>query len=560
MRLDLEIPLPHGRSLALHYPSPQALAGEPRRASDDLVQGAVLFFLFYVLIALGSWTNRHLPFYWDAIGYVYPHAHEIQLAHFFPILREWDVGHPTGYFFLLAVFLEIFGSRPFAGHMLNWGFSALMLTAVFGICRTLGLARSLAWGAVAAVMAFPLMASSSQQIMGDLALASLMLAALCLWSRRRYVAYFLLGSMALLTKLQGFVMLVAPLAALAVTSGRFWHAGRRKRFAIEVAWSLSPALSLAAFLVARYAVRGPGATIGWTPLQDLNPIWRLGAFLKNMPSAMHSLYVVPQLHHAMLLAAVAFVAALTMSILRRAQSGTSDGKWFPSPEASRMIAVLIFFALAYNLALLQLSALLARYSLPTVVVVLILLTWGLWHALRRRLPVLILLGVLSTVYCLQWYPDRLHRLPAPIARRLHPGPVVKPWDSENDMRFLDVIELIRWAGYRLLADMEARELPLTTKVATEWPTNHALAMPAMGYIHAPVFAYAMESWESVDPAKMRYILMIEGINNLPATPPEGAPACRALASERRGEATATIWYVEPPSATPQAPAVRHEGQ
>ncbi|MFH1843893.1 MAG: glycosyltransferase family 39 protein, partial [bacterium] len=379
--------------------------------------------LCLLAVAASNWPERHQPFYWDAAGYVLPHAREIHDNNLLPIVRQWDVGHPTAFYFLLAGLFKLFGVGPLAGHLLNWVFAALGLTAVYGLGRVLRLPHLLAGATVLVVWTFPLYFASSRQVMGDLALAACCLAALWAWATKRRWWYVLFASLAVLTKFHGFVLI--PVTCLAtVLSGVFsgvfsgvlatptQRSGRPWReIGRELTWVAAPLLPACLFLLVRYLVRGPGWTIGWEPRQQFIPIWRWHDFTGNWSRATENFWEVSRLETVLWVTPLLLAVAVTVRWFRLRRCG--DPPLFTIRQC-RMLVGLLVFLLVYNVAMLQLSALMARFALPLVGVLFPLLVWAAWSLLPRWAPILLLLLLLVVGQIGFWYPDNLRVLPEPL--------------------------------------------------------------------------------------------------------------------------------------------------
>ena len=515
------------------------------------VRAAVLWLGLFLVVAGSNWSQRFQPYWWDALGYVLPHAREIHDANLFPILRQWDVGHPTAYYFLLAVSMKIWGVGPMAGHLLNWSFTALALVAVLGICRSLRLPRLLAAGCVAVVWAFPLMRASSQQVMGDLALAALCLAALWAWAGRRWSCYLLCASLAVLTKFHGILLVLAVcLAVVADAVGGSGRDGKRRwrPLSRELAWSAAPILPLLLFLAVRYLVRGPGWTLGWPPKQHFLPVWHWEGFAANWERATTNLWDVSKLGTPLWITGVLLLVVGLVVWRQRRRHGTTASARFDSAVQRRQFLVLVSFLIVGNGVFLQISALMARYSLPLAGAVFPLLFLLVWWLSRRRSVVLLVQGALLLVYAFLWYPDHVRILPRPVADWIHPGRVRTGHHFEADLRYHDVIALIRWADTTIRADaaLRGQEQPRQKQapgVATRWPVISALTDPAAGYVTSPLRTQAVRSWQDIDATGYPYVLVVEGISQLPPSPSRGLFRAQRIASRQQGEARAHVWHV-----------------
>jgi len=185
----------------------------PWLARHDTARWFALWLFLFAALTLLLMPFARLPAWWDAIGYVIPHALEIREAGFLPILSNYDVGHPTAFFWLLAIGWAITGSPIVAGHLLTWAFASLLLCGVFGCARSLGLSRT-----ASTIAAMPLTAAMTLQILPDLPMAAACAAALWAWNRRRVRLYFFFGSLACLLKFHGFLVVCGPMGCVLLTA------------------------------------------------------------------------------------------------------------------------------------------------------------------------------------------------------------------------------------------------------------------------------------------------------------------------------------------------------
>ncbi|MFH1844903.1 MAG: hypothetical protein ABIF77_17060 [bacterium] len=194
------------------------------------------------------------------------------------------------------------------------------------------------------------------------------------------------------------------------------------------------------------------------------------------------------------------------------------------------------------MAMLQLSALMARFALPMVGVLFPLLVWAAWSLLPRRAPILLLLLLLVVGQIGFWYPDNLRVLPEPLTARLHPGPVKAASHLEADLRYQDAIELLCWTGRQITHDATARGLVSLPGVASRWPVTAALSDPDLGYVDAPMPTLDIRSWQDVDVDLYPYVVVVDGLPRIPPFPPPGLFTIEPVASRRAGELQVHIWY------------------
>ncbi len=558
---------------------------------SPLARAAGAWVLVFVVLVLVQWRHHDMPFYWDSLGYVYPHAKEIYDSGLFPILRDWDVGHPTAFFFTLAVAMKGFGVTPLAGHVVVWGFAALLVVAFYGLCRVLELPKVVAAACSLAFLLFPLIWAMSQQILLDLPLLAMTLAAYWFWARNRRIGYLVAGGYGVLIKLHGVLLVSGPVLAVLITHGQFWRRKRRGAFLRDLAWSVSPALVLLAFLAVRFWVRGPGMTIDWVSGNRLIPVWRFGDWIAYVPAAWIVLFSSAMIDRVLGAAVVVWVAlGILVTVRRRCHgngrdsdsrkiSATADSGMIPdnaslSMDASsrtRLMWALVFLAAVNTAAFFQSGSLCARYNLPTLASLALLTAAGLWRLIPRIVPQAGLYGVLAVLFMILWHPKYGERLPPPLSSWLTRKPNDSGWGFENDLRVHDVIHQIIWAHKKVLDDAEMNGCPV--RIAAPWPFYLAYALPRLGYVKEGVETRQIDSWEQLEQmeagegkekvkskgvkvdegegASARevegedgwYVVLMKPITLFLGPPPSEEFDWRNVAVHRRHEVVVEVWHV-----------------
>lgn len=506
-------------------------------SADPVTRGATASAILFVLLSLLLWRYHDLPYYWDALGYVFSHSQQIYDTNLFPILTDWDVGHPTLFFFCVGFLMKLFGVGPLAGHLATWAFTAVLLVAMYGNGRVAGLPRLLAASLAAAFFTFPLLFASALQMSLDLPLAALMMAALWFWARQRWLGYFVAGSLACLVKLYGFALVPALVLAL-LLSGSWRREGGMRSLFLQTARTLSPLLTFAAFLVIRYLVRGPGMTINWESGNKPVPIWEWEKFTDYLPFAFEQIYTASMLDRVLYATAILAVVAVVVEFLRRARP-------LPRPDdaQTRLLAACFAITLTLSLMFFQSLSLCARYNLPTAGA--LFLACGLlsWRLLPRFVPHLLLHALLAGVFITCWHPSNADRLPAPLNHLLRRVPEPLGFRLENDLRFLDVIRVTSWAAEKI--DENAKKDRRPAALSTNWPFHIALADPRFGYYRRGFTTHAANAWAQVEGSRHPYVLIIRPVSEFYDKPP-GAKSewpARRWKSRTVGEVTAEIWLI-----------------
>ena len=502
-----------------------------QRPPHKLIQWVI----YFIVLCAIHWSARHQPYWWDALGYVFAHAVEIHDAHLFPILQQWDVGHPTAFFFLLAAVMKVFGVGPFAGHFLNLCFASLLAWSAHSLAQLMGATRSAAIACTAAVMTFPLVFAATRMITPDLALTALLVAALWSWITRRWRLYLVFGSLAVLTKFTGFLLVPAMVCAV-FASPRSDIISRRR----EMYWTLAPLISMIMFLVIRFLVRGPGLTIGWQPMQHLAVMWHWGAFRENWTHASTQLWRISRISWPLMAAAGAMILlGIERVFLKRHHHASRPD----CPDTRRAIIATLLLGFTYAGAHVQLTALLPRFGLPLVVLAFLILTWGLVKLPGRSITATIVCSIFVLLNVSQWYPDWHNRLPGMQPTWLCPAQTQLGHNQEIDLRYQDAIELICWAAEEIHADAGLRGNPGTPGVMTQWPLTKALADPRLGYVELSFPTKGLGHWKRVTPATHPYVLLITGVTRMAHDPIQCPFPTQVVASRKLGEFTVHIWRV-----------------
>lgn len=485
----------------------------------------LLLWAAYLLpVILLNWAARHQPYYWDAMGYVLPTARTILTNGFDPILRTWDVGHPTAYYWLLAVFYKAGGISPLTGHVFTWFLTALGLAGTHRLAARLHLPPAVRVGAALCVLVFPLVFAASRQVVHDLGLAVFVWLALEAWARRRPGWYVVWGALAALTKLYG--ILLVPALWLALLMGADGPPNRRflQDNWRQLLWTAGPLPIQGLFLGIRYLVRGPGLTVNWTPHSSLQPVWNWPAFSANWPEAKLNLWQVSGLGSWALVAVGALALALVLTRRRPM-----------APEARRTLAALVAFSLVLAVSLVQVSSTMGRYVLPLVTPTFLVLLWGVWRLAGTRWLMLPVLALLMGLFVLQWHPRQTRWLPPAVAVRIAPPPAKTGHHMETDLRYQDVVDLMVWSA-------EQARLTGAPRVLTHWPLTSAFSDPDLGYVTRPLSVAELGAWTEVPDQGACLVVVLDRISGVSTSPPSELTGFIFVAARLRGEVTAWLWF------------------
>lgn len=500
-----------------------------------------------LLLLVLQFSYLHNPYYWDAVGYVQPQAAEILRNDLHPILRIYDVGHPTLFYWLVAVVAWASGAPsdagppPWAGRIVVWVFAAVFAASAFGLIRVLGVGRAAAAAGAGVLLSFPMVWAQAAQVLPDLPLAACVALAWLAWARRSWTLYFLAAGAACLVKYYGFLVVAGPVAALLVLASVPRWRGTWDGVLREAGLALSPLLALAAYATWRRAVRGDWSpTTGFDPIQKAAPVWRWGDFTSNLPLAWEGLVVLGRIH---LVGGLAIVLVAWAMWRQRRVAGSPRAD---DPGAARRAALVMpLGGFLYAAALLQVQFVMSRYGMPVLAVAVVGLSWAVARLAPSTRAAAALLVVLVAVNVFYWKPERVGRLPGPAGRLLAPPAIERWWLHELDMRHLDAIKLMEWSAEKI-HKRAAKEGMTTPGLAASFPIVSSITMPGFGYTDAPMRGHALATWEQLDPAIHHFAAVVPNLSLLGTHPPDSdAYDVEFIADRTVGELTATVYRIHP---------------
>jgi hypothetical protein len=173
-------------------------------------QQFLLFALFFVGLMLLHAPLLRLPYFWDEAGYYIPAARDLFLnATLIPTSTPSNA-HPPLVMAWLALVWRVFGYSTLATRTAMLGFSAFSLLGLFRLARVAA-NPSVAWATTALVAIYPVYFTQSSLAQVDLAAAGFTFWALAAYVEDRPWMQFLWFSLAALAKETG---ILAPLALL----------------------------------------------------------------------------------------------------------------------------------------------------------------------------------------------------------------------------------------------------------------------------------------------------------------------------------------------------------
>jgi 4-amino-4-deoxy-L-arabinose transferase-like glycosyltransferase len=392
-----------------------------------------------------------LPYFWDEAGYYVPAARDLLLTGRIIPFSTPSNAHPPLVMGYLALWWKLAGFSPMVTRIAMLAVAAFTLLAVYRLARRVANAEA-ALASVICTALYPVFFVQSSLAQVDLASAGLVIWGLLAYVEDRLLAAAIWFSLAALAK---ETAILAPAGLVAWEVIRRIAKRRAEQSAPAKAFKTISALCVpVVILAAWYAYHRfrTGFTFG-------NPEF----FRYNVRATMHPVRMVLalgmrlwQVFGYMNLWALTLAAILAM--WRRAvQDGPRERTRIELPVQYAFLAVGIVYVVAMSMVG---GAVLARYMLPVIPLVIIVFVSTLWRRVRA------------------WKP-----LVAVIAFMFMVGLFVNPpygFSLEDNFAYRDYILLHQDAAHFL----ESR-YPHATAL-TAWPANDELTRPYLGYVHHPI--------------------------------------------------------------------------
>ena len=426
--------------------------------------GLVLVFIFVCVFLLHAPLLK-LPYFWDEAGYYVPAARDLLLTGSLIPHTSVSNAHPPLVLAWIALWWKLVGYAPAVTR------SAMIVIASFSLLGVFRLAEhvanmQVAVGATVCTGLYPVFFAQSSLAQVDLAAAGFTIWGLWAYLRQRRVATAIFFSLAVLAK---ETAILAPLA-LAVwewaglcipKSGRLrglWQATDSRPDLQRVLVLVTPVLPLAIWYGYHYAhtgyVFGNPEFFRYNVAATLNPLRFVLALVLRLWQTfgyMHLWVLTGGMSLAMLLPAI------------RDDDVERPRISFPVQSLFFVIIAAYVFAMA-----LIGGAVLARYLLPAIPLVIILAVSTLWRRLREW-PVAV--GVVAVAFVAAWFWNPPYG-----------------FSPEDNLAYRDYVILHEHAE-RIL---EARH-PMS-HVLTAWPGSDELTRPWLGYVTRPMQVVRIENF------------------------------------------------------------------
>jgi hypothetical protein len=406
----------------------------------------------------------NLPYFWDEAGYYIPAARDLFLSGT-PIPHSTPSNaHTPLIMAYVAASWKVAGYSPVTTRIAMLLAAAFSLTGLFRLAETVS-NRQVAWATALCTVLYPVFFVQSSLAQVDLAAAGFTFWGLAAYARNRAPSVAIWMTLAALTK---ETAILAPAALLAWSFPRaiVQRHSTSATAGIGRAWPhrlalLCPMFILAAWYAYHYHVTGyllgNPEYFRYNVQSTLSPIRFVLAFGLRLWQTFGFLQL------WLLTAAM----ALAMFLPPRNDDGNARNRIAPTMQLSflAVIAAYILFMSAVG------GAVLARYMLPVVPLVILIAVSTLWRRVGRWVAVLAVV-MLSFVAALFWPPPYGFSLEDNLAYR---GYIVM---HRNAARFLQTHH------------PEAR-------ILTAWPASDEITRPYLGYVARPLQAVRIEDF-SID--------------------------------------------------------------
>jgi hypothetical protein len=430
---------------------------------------ALLFAVIFVFIFLLHAPLLQLPYFWDEAGYYVPAARDILLTGSLIPRSTVSNAHPPLAMAWLALWWKVVGYAPAVGRTAMLVLAAFSLLGVFRLAERVANTRFAIASTVCTAL-YPVFFAQSSLAQVDLAAAGFIFWALAANIEGHSATAILWFSLAALTK---ETAILAPLALagwefIGLASRRsswrnFWLVDAETepniRSRRRITSLLMPALPLALWYVYHFAhtgfVFGNPEFFRYNVAATLNP---LRFFLAL---ALRLWEVVGYLHLWVL--TLAMLLAMWMLPPQRDAAGERLRISF----AVQMTFYVVILAYVAAMALIG-GAVLARYMLPAVPLVIILSVSTLWRRLRLWRAAM---ACVAVAFVAAWFWNPAYG-----------------FSPEDNLAYRDYV-VLHEDGERFL---EAR-YPMA-RVLTAWPASDEVTRPWLGYITRPMRVVRIEDF------------------------------------------------------------------
>lgn len=430
---------------------------EPKRA----LPGWAIFVLVFVADFLAHYPLLRLPYFWDEAGYYIPAARDLlQRGSFIPV-SALSNAHPPLVMAYLALWWKIAGSSPMVTRTAMLTIAAFALVGLFKLGAHVA-NRSVAWATVICTAVYPVFFAQSSMAHVDLAAAAFTFWALDAFLADRPLETTAWFSLSVLAK---ETALLAPLALL-LWSFACPLIARSRRLAI-CRGKLRPAMTAALAIPVLVLAAWYGYHYAKTGYVFGNPEF----FRYNVQATMSPLRIflalVMRLWQSFGYLHLFVLTALT--IWAMTASPLVDERIERPRIAIPVQCLLCAVAVAYIAAMAIIGgAVLARYMLPVVPLVILVCVSTLWR--RKSYWMALVAGVVIAFSA---------------------GLFMNPpygFALEDNLAYRDYIQMHQRAAHLLESH------PPRSAVLTAWPASDELTRPYLGYVSSPLKVIRVEDF------------------------------------------------------------------
>jgi hypothetical protein len=423
---------------------------------------AVVFAAIFIVIFLLHARLLRLPYFWDEAGYYIPAARDLLLTGSLIPHSTVSNAHPPLIMAWLALWWKVVGYAPVVTR------SAMLVVAAFSLLGVFRLAAreanlQVAIAATVCTAVYPVFFAQSSLAHVDLAAAGLTFWALGSWLEGEFVGAAVWFSLAALAK---ETAIVAPLSlvgweiiGLMIGRSKLWGEADREGFGSRVTSLAAPIVPLGIWYLYHYwrtgFVFGNPEFFRYNVAATLNPLRFVLAL------AMRIWQIVGYLH-LWILTVPALLAVVLLPPLR---DGNRERRRIGYPVQMRFYVVIAAYVIC--MALIG-GAVLARYMLPAVPLVVILCVSTLW---RRLSYWRVGIACVVAAFVMAWY--------------WNPNYGFSP---EDNLAYRDYVVMHEKAETFL----EAR-YPMA-RVLTAWPASDEITRPWLGYMTRPMRVVRVENF------------------------------------------------------------------
>ena len=427
---------------------------------------AAVFAAIFIFIFLLHLPLLQLPYFWDETGYYVPAARDILLSGGVIPHSTVSNAHPPLVMAWLALWWKVVGYAPAVTRTAMLVLVAFSLLGVFRVAERVANTQ-VAVASTLCTALYPVFFAQSSLAQVDLAAAGFTFWALSAYVENQAIATTLWFALAALAK---ETAILAPVALAGwELVGILMRRGQLRKFSMDrgeiasstrrIASLLTPALPLVIWYAYHYT--RTGSVFGNPEFFRYNVTATLSPIRFLLALAMRLWQVTGYLHLWVLTGAT----LLAMFLLPPRRDSDAE-----RPRIDLPIQVLFYIVtLAYVVAMSMVGgAVLARYMLPAIPLVIILCVSTLWRRLRFwRIAV----ACMAVAFVAAWFWNP------------HYG-----FSPEDNLAYRDYI-VLHEDGERFL---EAR-YPMA-RVLTAWPASDEIGRPWLGYTTRPMRVFRLEDF------------------------------------------------------------------